>query len=68
MKNLRYYSRTLTKEKNMQVKIQELAGEFVDDELHSDLVTIMKENSKHVDEVHPEGTFSNLFWKERLLL
>ncbi len=49
MKNLRYYSRTLTKEKNMQVKIQELAGEFVDDELHSDLVTIMKENS---DEVH----------------
>ena len=41
----------------MQTKIQQLTEErceCVDGQLHSVLVTIMKENSKHVDEVYPE--------------
>ena len=70
MKNLRNRVRVVEKEvKKLPAKIQELTekrGECVDGQLRSDLVTVMKENSKHVDEVYPEGSFSNLFWKEQL--
>ena len=70
MTNLKKRAHNAEKEvKKLQAKIQQLTdkcGENVDKQLHNDLVSVMKENSKHVSEVYPEGTFANVFWNEQL--
>ena len=52
--------------KRLKDKVQTLLqqGENVDNELHSDLVSIMKENADEVRKAYPENSFSRLFWDE----
>ena len=55
--------------KKFKAKIQQLtdkSGVYVDDELHSDLVATMKENSNCIVGMFPEESFANLFWKEQM--
>ena len=55
--------------KKLRQKIQELSerfGEKVDDELHADLVSIMKNKQEQVNKSYPEGSFARLFWEEQL--
>ena len=70
MTSLRNHSRVTEKEiKKLQAKIQQLTekcAECVDGQIHSDLVSIMKDSSKQVAEVYPVGSLANLFWKEQL--
>ena len=44
-------------------KLNEKYGETVDDSLHNDLVTILKENKDEINKAYPEGSFSRLFWE-----
>ena len=46
-------------------KIKAMCGETVDDSLHNDLVTIMKDNSDQINKAYPEGSFRRLFWEEQ---
>ncbi len=70
MKNLSGRARAIKKKMTrLQKKIKNLSdkcGEDIDPQLHSDLVTVMNENSSHIDKVCPVGSFANLFWKEQL--
>ena len=54
--------------KRLKDKVRTLLqqGENVDNELHSDLVSIMKENADQVRKAYPENSFSRLFWDEQL--
>lgn len=54
--------------KRLKDKVRTLLqqGENVDNELHSDLVNIMKENADEIRKVYPENSFSRLFWDEQL--
>ena len=54
----------------LRQKIQEITdknGEAVDTCLHSDLLTIMKENGERsgIKEAYSEGSFSRLFWEKQ---
>ena len=47
-------------------KLTEEHGESVDNELHSDLIGIMRNNDEQIKKAYPEGSFSRLFWEEQL--
>ena len=52
----------------LQAKIKKLTqeqGESVDEALHGDLESIMKENNDEIAKAYPEGSFSRLFWEEQ---
>lgn len=54
--------------KKLQEKVQQLtqkSGIYIDDEIHNDLVTTMRDNSKHLSSILPEESFANLFWQEQ---
>lgn len=38
----------------------------MDDALHNDLLTTMKDNDSRIEEKYPTGTFRYLFWKEQM--
>ena len=46
-------------------KLCENCGNTVDESLHSDLFTIMKENREQINSTYPEGSFARLFWEEQ---
>ena len=48
------------------IQITNKSGVEVDNALHSDLLTIMKDNDGCVDKKYPPGTFRHLFWKEQM--
>ena len=53
----------------LQEKIRRLtenSGEMLDENLHSDMIAIMKENSEKVKSAYPEGSFARLFWEEQM--
>ena len=55
--------------KRLKEKIKKLTedhGETIDNELHSDLLSIMQSNNEDVKKAYPEGSFSRLFWEEQL--
>ena len=56
VKKLREYIKSST-EKN---------GVLVDENLHSDLQAVMKDQSKEISKLFPEGSFRRLFWDEQL--
>ena len=46
--------------------IMEQNGDVVEENLQSDLIKIMKENSLTIQNTYPEGSFARLFWEEQL--
>lgn len=50
-------------ERKMEVCMQK-CGQTLDDELHNDFVNVLKERSSKIDQVYPDQSFANLFWKE----
>ena len=55
--------------RNLQKKLQGLTkqnGEKVDNNLHNDLLSIMRENTDKIRVAYPEGSFNRLFWEEQL--
>ena len=57
------------KVKQLRGKIQRITnkvGVEVDDALHNDLLTTMKDNDSRIEEKYPTGTFRYLFWKEQM--
>ena len=46
-------------------KLTEQCRETVDDNLHNDLISVMRENREAVSKAYPEGTFRRLFWDEQ---
>ena len=56
VKKLQEYVRSST-EKN---------GVLVDESLHNDLQAVMKDQSKEISKLFPEGSFRRLFWDEQL--
>ena len=53
----------------LREKIERLSiiqGENLDEDLHSDLSDIMKENDDCIKASYPEGSFGRLFWEEQL--
>lgn len=57
--------RELSKLQAVVKQLSEKQGECVDDVLHGDLVSIMKENSNEIAKTYPEGSFKRLFWEEQ---
>ena len=47
-------------------KLSIIQGENLDEDLHSDLSDIMKENDDCIKASYPEGSFGRLFWVEQL--
>ena len=47
-------------------KLTEEHGESVDNELHSDLLGIMRNTDDQIRKAYPDGSFSRLFWEEQL--
>ena len=45
--------------------MSERFGETIDDGLHSDLTSIMKDNQERINHVYTEGSFARLFWEEQ---
>ena len=41
-------------------------GSVVDDQLHEDLLTIMKEKSSHISQTYPHDSFQRMFWDAQL--
>ena len=72
MKISKLRSRTHNLQKEISVlqkKIDELInmhGQQLDQDLHSDLHSIMVDNDKDVMKTFPEGSFQRLFWTEQL--
>ena len=54
--------------KKLREKIKDISnryGETLDEGLHSDLVSIMRDNQEQINEAYPEGSFPRLFWEEQ---
>ncbi len=54
--------------RKLREKIKEMSerfGETIDDGLHSDLTSIMKDNQERINHVYTEGSFARLFWEEQ---
>ncbi len=55
--------------KKLREKIKEMTdknGITVDENLHTDLISAMKNNQASVNSVYSEGSFARLFWEEQL--
>ena len=55
--------------RKLQQKIEQLTreqGESIDSDLHGDLLGIMKDKTKDINQAYPEGSFARLFWEEQL--
>lgn len=55
--------------RKLQQKIEQLTqeqGESIDSDLHGDLLGIMKDKTKDIDQAYPEGSFARLLWEEQL--
>ena len=48
------------------VETTKVKGVEVNNELHSDLVSIAQENQEQILDSHPEGSFQQIFWKQQL--
>lgn len=70
MKNLQARAYSAEQEvKKLQEYIKsstEKNGVLVDESLHNDLQAVMKDQSKEISKLFPEGSFRRLFWDEQL--
>ena len=59
----------MSKIRNLNIKFKTLIeseGNAIHEDLHSDLHTIMNNQSKQIRNTYPQGTFARLFWDEQL--
>ncbi len=47
-------------------KLTECGGDTLDENLHSDMIGIMKENTDGVKSAYPEGSFGRFLWEEQM--
>ena len=46
--------------------MRDTQGETLDERFHTDLIRIMDQNGDLIKKAYPEGSFSRLFWEEKL--
>ena len=70
MKKVKKQAQDATQEvRRLQKKIEQLTcdhGDRIDVGLHEDLLGIMNEKTKDIQDAYPNGSFGRLFWEEQL--
>jgi hypothetical protein len=65
-KRAQFAETTLLKLRDKVRMLTENQGEIISQDMHSDLLEIMKQNTKKVNDTYPEHSFARLLWDEQL--